>query len=58
MRDIKTMFAMGAAKKKKADKDVSVADDELLGDILNEMHGEVGGPKIDPCGIPNPQCSV
>ena len=43
MRDIKSMLFMNASssKKKIKDKDVSLADDELLGDILNEMHSEV-----------------
>ena len=38
---------MGAASsKKKKDKDVNLADDELLGDILNDLNSEVGTGQI------------
>ncbi|XP_072033839.1 DNA polymerase alpha catalytic subunit-like [Amphiura filiformis] len=53
VRDIKTMFAMGAQnKKKKLDKDVNLADDELLGDILNDLHSEKSsGPILKPLPV-------
>ena len=39
--DIKSMFKMGASKQRKPEKDASIADDELLGDILNDLHSDV-----------------
>ena len=39
--DIRSLFMNAAKQKKKSEKDASVAGDELLGDILNEMHSEV-----------------
>eukprot|EP00057_Strongylocentrotus_purpuratus_P006030 XP_011660504.1 PREDICTED: DNA polymerase alpha catalytic subunit-like [Strongylocentrotus purpuratus] len=46
--DIRSLFMNAAKQKKKSEKDASVAGDELLGDILNEMHSEVNnlGPSI------------
>ncbi|XP_070539037.1 DNA polymerase alpha catalytic subunit-like [Ptychodera flava] len=60
--NIKSMFLAGASKKKKSEKDVSLADDELLGDILNEMKNEpvpmpkpvLMKPKFRPGGPPPP----
>ncbi|XP_071492723.1 DNA polymerase alpha catalytic subunit-like [Diadema antillarum] len=48
--DIKSLF-LNAAKKKKSDKDASVAGDELLGDILNEMHSESSTPVFKPLAV-------
>ncbi|XP_035693536.1 DNA polymerase alpha catalytic subunit-like [Branchiostoma floridae] len=43
---IMSMFQSSAAKKAKTEKDVKLDEDELLGDILQEMHAESrsGGP--------------
>ncbi|XP_038050658.1 DNA polymerase alpha catalytic subunit-like [Patiria miniata] len=38
--DIKSMFKMGASKQRKPEKEVSLADDELLGDILTDLHND------------------
>ncbi|XP_022101936.1 DNA polymerase alpha catalytic subunit-like [Acanthaster planci] len=38
--DIKSMFKMGVSKQRKSEKEVSVADDELLGDILSDLHND------------------
>ncbi|XP_071798357.1 DNA polymerase alpha catalytic subunit-like [Asterias amurensis] len=47
--DIKSMFKMGASKQRKPEKDASIADDELLGDILNDLHSDK--PAIKPMPI-------
>ncbi|XP_077987275.1 DNA polymerase alpha catalytic subunit-like [Glandiceps talaboti] len=59
--NIKSMFLASAGKSKKSEKEVSLDDDELLGDILNEMKNEPSIPKptgmrkkFRPGGVPSP----
>ncbi|XP_041482401.1 DNA polymerase alpha catalytic subunit-like isoform X2 [Lytechinus variegatus] len=49
--DIRSLFLNAAKQKKKSEKDASVAGDELLGDILNEMHSESSAPILKPLAI-------
>ncbi|XP_076453850.1 DNA polymerase alpha catalytic subunit-like [Babylonia areolata] len=50
-KDIKTMFAAAAASsKKKSEKDVSVAGDDILGDLMQELKG--GGAKTSTPVLP------
>ncbi|XP_071838856.1 DNA polymerase alpha catalytic subunit-like [Apostichopus japonicus] len=48
--DIRSMFLMSSSKPKKAEKDIKLEDDDLLGEMLNEMQQETG-PVIKPKSI-------
>ncbi|KAJ8030159.1 DNA polymerase alpha catalytic subunit [Holothuria leucospilota] len=48
--DLRSMFLMNATKAKKPEKDIKLEDDDLLGEMLNEMQQETG-PVIKPKSI-------